>query len=692
MATPQETKQDAMSKVNSVMAALNLYPKLDPTNTQLSFSPSANPVDLLIDFFKTTKGYDWLIDTVSKFIAFELPALELAVKGVLLSNIRIMLSCSVSPIITQKMINDGIVIDLDKTDVLNIFSYSPLNKSQDNPGKYYYFGCNPEDGITMIDDLKYSRDFNAVLWYVKNTPGDRIVWRRETDLSKPQIISRIDDENWRKQVKSNGIATIEFNGRSSGLRKADGSQYFIQEPIDNCLHLFIGYCAPQELGGKKEEIEECTKILDSFNSFSKIIDDEIDKIQESKKKSKSEAKKRGATPEELNKIDSDAKHDIHTLDRLQHALNGVDIDNPESGETTVIGIMQASFFELNSIHTVLTVPPELLNTNISLTKAQKIDYMQQDISSSLDYPSAKSNYYFLHPLFEWNTDFIMSMKLFDEKVVAAQLIDALTNCLSASAEVNINAQMKFVQLQIRDLVTKIIETDDGTVSDCFFSFSNDSYNSMLNEVELNRVNLHSINSDTVNSVPSMNDVMDSLNTISQDATKEEMQSAISGSLFSAASSTGPGIVGEELDFNVNASVNFNIIDDLLTQLVYVITSIVLQPKVYTLLMANLTILGNEPNFDLAKFLQQFSDLISSLIKEIRDQILEYFKNELLKILQDMVKTLAVRLTLEQYQYYITLLTHCIECLKIHQGQFDWIQDDVNYADITELNQEENQEC
>jgi hypothetical protein len=109
-------------------------------------------------------------------------------------------------------------------------------------------------------------------------------------------------------------------------------------------------------------------------------------------------------------------------------------------------------------------------------------------------------------------------------------------------------------------------------------------------------------------------------------------------------------------------------------------------------MANLTVLGNEPNFDLAKFIQQFSDLISSLIKEIRDHILEYFKNELLKILQDLVKTLAVRLTLEQYQYYITLLTHCLDCFKLHKNEFDWSQDDVNYADITELNQQENQEC
>ena len=110
------------------------------------------------------------------------------------------------------------------------------------------------------------------------------------------------------------------------------------------------------------------------------------------------------------------------------------------------------------------------------------------------------------------------------------------------------------------------------------------------------------------------------------------------------------------------------------------------------MMANLKFLGNDPNFDLAKFMQQFSDLISQLIKEIRDQILEYFKNELVKIIQELVKILAVRLSLEQYQYYITLLTHCLNCFKLHGNQFDWNDDNVNYADITELTQEQNQEC
>ena len=151
MPTAQQTKEDVMSKVNSIMAAINLYPEINVTNTQLSFSSLPNPIDLLIDFFKTTMGYDYLIEKVSEYVAYAIPVLEVAVKGILLSNIRIMLSCSVNPLITEGMIRKGVVFDLNKIDLLNIFNYSPLDNSITNPGRYYYFGCSPEDGIEIID-------------------------------------------------------------------------------------------------------------------------------------------------------------------------------------------------------------------------------------------------------------------------------------------------------------------------------------------------------------------------------------------------------------------------------------------------------------------------------------------------------------------------------------------------------------
>lgn len=697
MATPQETKRDAMSKVNGVLAALDLYPDTTPVNTQLSYSASANPVDLLIDFFKSTKGYDWLVNAVSLFITIELPVIELAVKGILLDNIRTMLSCSVNPIITERMINEGFVFDLNRIDLFNIFNYSPLNRDENNPGKYYYFGCTPEDGIEVFDDLRYTRDFNALLWYSKNNPGERIVWRREGDLNKPVT-------HGRKQVKSNGITTIEFNGRASGLSNSEhdmSNPLYVSAPVDNCLHVFIGNCSPNINNGHEQEIIDCTKKLAKFDKLSKQCDEYESKIIESQRNERTNAIERGADADELNNIDMLAEVDRETIDTIRWAINET-TQNPSDGIVDILQIRDYFendyyYIQMESLrdpeYYLFKIPNDIADTTAGNELSAKIQYMQANESRRLDYPSATSNYYFLHPLFEWNTDFIMSMKLFDEKVVAAQLIDSLTNCLRFAGGMAITAQAQFLQSQIRDLIERVIETDDATINDCFFSFTNEGYNRLLNETELHRMNLNPLNDNTVNNIPSPDDIMESLNTLSPDASREELQSAISGSLFSATSAS-PHEFGRDGELMVDVNVNMSIIDQMLNNLVYVVVSALMQPKIYILLMANLKFLGNEPNFDLMKFMQQFSDLMSAMIKSVRDSILEYFTNQLLLIMNELVKTLAVKMSLEQYQYYITLLTSCLLCFKTHKskGDVDWVQDDVDYADITELNQIESEEC
>ena len=697
MATEQLTKQEAMNKLNGVIAALNNYPDLDSTNTLFSYANSTNPTDLLVDFFKTTKGYDWLVNAVSKYIGYSIPVLELAVKGVLLTNIRTMLSCSTNPLITEQMIQDGVVFNLNRVDIFNIFKYSPLNKKQNNPGKYYYFGCDPEDGVNDFTDLKFSRDFNAVLWYAKNSPGERIAWRRESDVGKPYNISKHGTGSivtWSKQVKSNGITTIQYNGRSSGLSKADGSEMFVQEPIENCVHVFIGYCVPEKANDKTKEINECTKKISLFNDFYEKTSDYIQKIKDGKELQKKEADERGASSEELNNIELLAKQDNKTIDRILAAIDGNEPDGIPSINTAIEDILGGTSFIVQTLHETIDIPTEILGTNRIEQKAIKIVLLDEESHSIYSYPDPKSNYYYRHPLFEWNTDFVMSMNLFDEKVVTAMLIDAITGCLKNNGDISLTFQMRFMQEQLRKIIEKILETDDGVVSDCFFSFTNDSYNAMLNEVELNRANLHTLNAQTVNTIPSADDVMGALNTLSHDASKEELTSAISSSLFTAVASTLPlsNDPNYKVDFSLDFKTNTSIMDILLEMLVYAIVNVVLQPKVYILLMTNLKLLGGEPNFDIFKFIQQFGNLVIDIIKTVRDNILEYFKNEMMDILSNLTKELAVKLTLEQYQYYITLLTHCTDCLRIHRNELDWIQDDVDYADITELNQELNQEC
>ena len=705
MATAKQKADDVMAKINGIMTALRIYPDLFAEDGTLSLNLSFSPINLLVDFFKTTRGYDWLVNAIAQFISYSLPALEVGVKGVLLSNIQNMLSCSIKPIITQEMINEGVVFDLNKIDLFNMFSYSPLDKSDNNPGKYYYFGCDPEDGIEILDDVKSSRDLNAVLWYAKNTPGERIVWRREMDLNKPfqQKQKSIGGLSWFKQVKSNGIATIEFNHRSSEVSNSENASILFKEPINNCVHVFIGCCAPVTNSDTIDaEISAYTRNISELEDLATEVDRLDEEVKKQRDTNLQTGTENGFSGTDLNKIEVDASKDLDTLNKVRHAINGVDVETGESGKN-INQILDSLTINLNSIHETLTIDSTFGNTNLIKMKNEKVELIHEREEGRVEYyPTPISNYYYLHPLFEWNTDFIMSVKLFDEKVVTAQLLDALTNCLDFTGEfgtngnISVNLQAKFVEAQLRELVTKMIQTDDGTVSDCFFSFTNDSYNALLNEVELAKAGLETLDGTTINEVPSAEDIMSGLNSLSSDASKEEIQSVVAGSLFNAASSTTPR--GGDFDFGVGIdsvlgfNTNMSIIDQLLTKLVYVIVSIIMQPKVYILLMTNLAILGGEPNFDLLKFIQQFKNLIADLIREIKDQILEYFRQKMMEILEELIKKLAVELSVEQYRYYVDLLLHCIECFKLHMNEYDWAQDDVNYADITQLIQENNEEC
>lgn len=301
----------------------------------------------------------------------------------------------------------------------------------------------------------------------------------------------------------------------------------------------------------------------------------------------------------------------------------------------------------------------------------------------------------------------MNTKLFDEKVVTAQLIELLTDCFNVNVNINSNLNMpslsletQLMQEQIKQMVSRIIESDDQFVNDCFFTFTNDEYNDMLQKTEMERIGLHTNDGVNPSTVATPQELFQQLNGLSSNASKEEYNSVIKGSIMNAIASAnphGPGSINTTGNFsvegiNTNFGMNVNILEKLLTNLVYALVQNMLSPKIYIIFMLNLKLMGQHEEFDLSKFMQQFKNMISALIKGVRDEILEFFYNEIMKIIGDLAKTLTVKISLEQYQQYVTLLAHCIDCFKIHRNEYDWAQDAVDYADITDVLENTTKPC
>jgi hypothetical protein len=674
MANIKKTKDDALAIINAALTILDRFPEFDETNTSLSINTSTNPFTFLMDLFKTTAGYNVFLKIISSYIAFALPALELSIKGILLTNIKNLLTCSLNPFITRELLLNGIVFDLRTIDVINMLSYSPFDKV----GKYYYFGC---DGFDYTDQLVKAGDFNAFLWHTKNKSLRRQVWYgvniiksnvdsslyedeegNSTILQKepkgnPPSKGEIDNEGKLKKCKkSDGIITIQYCERPNRLRNSEGNGVsYLQTPHNHCLQVFLG---------NVQETDTNIPVLENaISAYDKQITEHEDKIYD---------------------LEDELENVVADINTLQIQLQEQQIEreyyennyNLLSNEET--RIRNAIIGHQESIDTI--IPQKLV----------KIRDLKNALSGTLRYRNIEQNYYYRRTLIEFNTDYVMSLKLFDSKTVAAQLIDTLTGCLSI--DLHLSYEQLLIKYETQRMVKSVVETDDTVVSDCFFTFSNADYDKMLQKSELAREGLYAMNVDNPTGVKvDAESILNSLNTINEGSSKETVQSVIEGSLTEISKMLSDVRYEETDKLNFGAEINF--IENIMNNLAYVITMSILSPKVYLLLAINLQLLGQQTNFNINDFIEMHRQLIVQILRAVRDALIQYLVDELMKILADLAKEVAVKLTIEQAQYYMRLIRKLIDCFRRKRGTLDFNIDNVDYSDILQEEEEPKEdEC
>lgn len=680
MANLQKTKSEALAIIDSALAILNKFPEIETADSTLSFNTSSNPFPFLMDCFKSTTGYNILIKILSKFIMLGLPAVEIAVKGVLLANIKNILSCAINPFISDEILRNGIVFNLQQIDITDTLRYSPL----DEIGKYYYFDNYEKSKVTgstgkekqidipkQVDDLKVSKDFNCLIWYMKHIASFREVWGQQPDATggRTNVIENNDtywNDKKKKCRKGAGIVTLEYNVRPEGLRNAEGnglssgeaSYAGLQTPYGECLHVFLGNVKEksiEDIKTQQEKYKTATEALTSANNNISNAEKGIEDIKKQQKKYEQDSKRGNITQEHYTVLIDGCRKQIE------------DIKN--NIQTTKVEIK-------NYIKDKVKAIKELRKTQASMT--------------NVNYRSITENYYYRRTLVEFNTDYVMSLKLFDPKVVTAQLLDSLMGLLNI--DLNLTYKQMFIKNEVKKMVQMIVETDDTVVSDCFFTFTNDDYNAMLEKAELNRAKLFSINGEqNTTTTIDPKEILRSLNELNDSAIQSGDTTVIEHALteISGNITTMDAMEGDAINFGAR----MNFIENLMNNLAYVITSAVLSPKVYLLILINLEILGKDTNFNLEGFIGQFKQLIASLIRTIRDQLIKYLVDELMKILGNIATEITVKIGIEQAQYYYRLMKKIIDCFKRKGTTLDFTIDRVEHADIiTEEQTPKNAEC
>lgn len=647
MANALQLKKEALATIDAALTITNNFPNLNTVNTGLSFNISTNPFSFLMDALKNTEGYDIVINIISSFLVYHLEALEILLKSVLITNIQNILSCSINPIISDDLLLNGITFDLKQIDITDLLMVSPLDEKI---GKCFYFDC---DEIEYVDELKKSKDFNALLWYMKNKAMKREVWGKTSE-------EREKDKN-KKDKKSDGIITLEYTERGSAALNAIGNSLNRQTPYNNCIHIFLG---------NTTYLNNDTDYISKMSAINSEIASKNNELYERKQELT-------AKEEELSVIEQNFE---------SQKINNLEFGKQVADKNDKIQDINKKIEEIEN-----TIK-DLENGTEGYYKIQKQyqDFLSGKISE-ISYKPIEMNYYHNKTLFEFNYDYITSIKLFDAKAVAAQLLDNLTNALDISFNFSYSRQV--IKYETMKMVQSIVNSDDAVVSDCFFSFSNEDYDAMLNKAELVKSGLFTINGEENNNVIlDPDELFSQLNTINKDSTQEEILTAITNTLNDVSSMIS------DTEYKTNKDVNFgikmNFIENLLNNLACVISMSVLSPKLYILIMTNLKIMGMNTNYSLQDSIVMFKQLLTSLIRSIRDELLKYLLDELLKILAKLAAEVSSKIAVEQAYYYSRLIKKLIDCFKKNKsGDLDFEIDDVNHADIVqEEEQPKNYDC
>ena len=519
--------------------------------------------------------------------------------------------------------------------------------------------------------MEIAGDFNAFLWYVKNKSLNRSVW-----YGVKLVDATVNDSTWDKDgtmvqkdpeknlplpgnnvkcKKGHGIITLDYHERPISLRNSIGGERNLQTPYSNCIQVFLGNAKPylnydtHEITAKENQISENDEKI-------KELEEKIAKI-------------------DIEISDNDVLLENGKIIRDQWHENYDNLSEKKNKLVSEVNEIKSSNNQLKS----------------ELKAAEKQYYMAVQQALPRDFRDLTQNYYYHRTLMEFNTDYVMSLKLFDSKVVMAQLLDALTGCLSI--DLNFSYEQLIIKNEVEKMVKMVVETDDAVISDCFFTFSNEQYDNLVRKADLMRAGLFTIDGEE-NGTFEVNAeaILDSINELNSAASKQEIQTIISGA-FNEISRTISETT-EQGQTKINFNVRMNFIENLLSNLAYVITSAIVSPKLYLLFAVNLQILGLQSDFSLQDFLDMHRKSLVECIRAIRDKLLGYIVAELLKIIGSLAVELTAKYSIEQAEYYRDLLRRLIECFKSYRrGYLDFNIDNVDYADIIDENGEaRNDNC
>lgn len=719
MASVKKMQEEAMASIDTAKALVDkvlAIMEIIIVDPSIALTFPGNPIGFLIQLLKhlgvTRKEIElWL----TNFLVYIIPVLDTAVKAILLTNLKNMISCSVDPRIPEKYRKQhkaiknyntsqeyGIDINIESIDFMDKLSINPLGEF----GSNWYFGL---EGVE--DSYKFARadDMDAFLWFVIHKGK----FPNSSAINQLSDIGDIGGQN-SKVTPTNGngslLSTVDVvYDKNSSSKILLGNTFKYQGDA----HV-ISMCIDRKLGDSGNTIRNTlVPVSDDWSSvnwYARRADQlgknlgfgwgANQKTGNTKYKGNGRdfSKERGlCNLQYINQSSSDApltglvnnkirftilpKPLIHipVLSkgeppwRFKKMLFNDKGEYDSNGKYTLVGISDSQ--DLTYLDGAVKIDPK--SGAVTVTDKDKV------IKNLMEcYPGLT--------VFEFNYDYVMSIKFFDAKVLAHSLMESVLN-MNMGINVGLGVRHQEGTETIKEIIKNILESDDSEINDCYYTFDNSKYDALLRKAEEKRARQERFGNVT-HETGLFDSVNDILNEYDANAELNEQVDVLHRAITQAAVTVSEGVPDSD-----KFDVEFNFIFDLIEALTTAIVNGILSPKVLMLLEINQKIMGGTwEKFTMKDLLEALRVIIMAIVKEIRDMVIQELLKLVLKALEPIIQMLASILLREQLENYSDAILEIIRNCPFIWFRFsnkyeDTKLDTVDYADIDTSHNKEGEQ-
>ena len=664
-----------VDKVLSILQLVTLSPSL-------SINFATNPIGYVLQLLEHLGvTYEELRDWLTNYLIYIVPMLEVSVKAVMLTNLKNLVTCTADPRIPEKYRKIhkaptdyntsqeyGIDISLESIDFYNKLSINPLSKE----GKNWYFGL---DGITDVYKFARAEDFDAFLWFVMHKGH----FPNSTKINSMSDISASTANTLLDVVTCNYSSSSPSKILLGNTFTYDGSAQVISLCIDSTYDT-NNNIVQNTLVPVSDDWNSVNWYTNRGNYYSK-------NLGVGKGKTRDYSKESGIC--NIQFLDQASTENTPLTGLVNNKFRFtilpkpyVHIPNLGAGEPPwrfkKLLFDSKGNYDLNGKYTISTGVEETVDKDNGIIKVG--DYIQINIRSGnvtvtdTNKPKLIKELIECYPgltVFEFNYDYIMGMKLFDAKSIVTNLLDSMQR-MRLGLGVSVGMERDNGTEEIKEIIKNIIQSDDITIEDCFFEFSNERYDALLKQAEERKVNKQDFTN-----------VKEILDEFSDEAELNEQVDVLNRAITQATVNITEGIEAED-----RFKVRFDFVTDLIENLTLTIIESILSPKVLTLFEVNETIMGGKwQKITVKDLIKAMRSVIVSIIKEVRDLILQELTKLLLKTLSPIVAVLSASIVREQIEAYTEAIDDIIRNCPTIWFKFgnnvysDTKLDTVDYADI-----------